>query len=81
MSRRFSAFLLVVLPVLPLCAQQFGAITGTVTDATGASIAGAAVVATNIATGQARNAASNEIGVYAFPYLVPGSYTVLKSSV
>src|SRR5450755_2665087 len=76
MLRRFSVFLLIVLPVFRLGAQQFGEITGTVTDASGAIIAGAHVTVANSATQQARNATSNDTGVYAVPYLVPGRYAV-----
>jgi hypothetical protein len=64
------------LPVFRLCGQQFGEVTGTVTDASGAVIAGAQVRVTNTATQQARSAASNDSGVYSVPYLVPGTYAV-----
>jgi len=76
MSRRLSVFLLIVLPVFRLGAQQFGEITGTVTDASGAIVAGAQVTVTNSGTQQVRNAASNDSVVYAMPYLVPGTYAV-----
>jgi hypothetical protein len=76
MLRRFRVFLLIALPVFRLCAQQFGEITGTVTDASGAIVAGAHVTVTNSATQQVREASSNDSGVYAIPYLVPGTYAV-----
>src|ERR1035441_9398558 len=76
MIRRLCAFLLIVLPAFRLCAQQFGEITGTVTDASGAIVSGAQVTVTNSATQQVRNAASNDAGIYAIPYLVPGTYAV-----
>lgn len=76
MSRWFSVPLLFALAGLRLGAQQFGEITGTVTDATGASIAGTLISVINTATGQTRNANSNETGAYSIPYLVPGTYTL-----
>src|ERR1022692_498653 len=76
MSQRFRVFLLIALPVLRLGAQQFGEITGTVTDASGASIAGTQLAVINNATQQTRNATSNDAGVYSVPFLVPGTYTV-----
>src|ERR1035437_1198580 len=76
MLRQFRVFLLIALPFFRLCAQQFGEITGTVTDASGAIVAGAHVTVTNSATQQVREASSNDSGVYAIPYLVPGTYAV-----
>jgi hypothetical protein len=76
MLRRFSILFLLVVPVFRLCGQQFGEITGTVTDASGAIIAGTQVRVTNTATQQARSANSNDSGVYSIPYLVPGTYAV-----
>jgi Carboxypeptidase regulatory-like domain/TonB dependent receptor len=56
--------------------QQFGEITGTVTDSTGAVIEGALVTVRNPATGQVRNARSNQTGTYSLPYLIPGTYDI-----
>src|ERR1700733_10891598 len=53
-----------------------GAISGFVSDASGASMAGASVETTNIATGVAEKSDTNNDGVYRFPSLIPGSYTV-----
>src|SRR6266498_376168 len=63
----------------PAGAQTLGEITGEVRDAQGAVIPGAEVIATNIATNVARNTMSNDAGVYAFPALPPGAYTVRVS--
>jgi hypothetical protein len=52
------------------------AITGTVTDASGAVIPGAEVVVTNQATNIATKATTTEAGLYAAPYLPAGNYTV-----
>jgi hypothetical protein len=51
-------------------------VTGTVTDSTGATIAGATVTITSTATGIAREATTNNSGVWAIPSLVPGTYLV-----
>jgi hypothetical protein len=53
-----------------------GTIVGTVSDATGAVIAGAQIVVANSATGAQRRAISNEAGSYTVPLLPPGSYGV-----
>ncbi|HEV2324675.1 MAG TPA: TonB-dependent receptor [Terracidiphilus sp.] len=53
-----------------------GAITGTVTDTTGAVIPGAQVTATNIANNIATTATTSETGSYTFSVLDPGIYTV-----
>ena len=44
--------------------QTLGQITGQVSDASGALVAGAAVSATNAATGGNRTTTSNEAGIY-----------------
>src|SRR5262245_19024608 len=59
-----------------LSAQTFGEITGVVTDSSGAVIVGAKVTATNAGTNAARVAASNDAGVYSFPAMQPGAYTL-----
>ncbi|HVW87688.1 MAG TPA: TonB-dependent receptor [Bryobacteraceae bacterium] len=72
----FLATLLAVLS-LPAKAQiSNGAIVGTVTDASGASVPGASITLTNIATSGRRTAQSNTDGNYEFPNLVPGRYRV-----
>ena len=59
-----------------LNAQTFGEITGVVSDSTGAVIVGAKVTATNTGTNAARTASSNDAGVYSFPAMQPGVYTL-----
>ena len=58
-------------PALAAYGQQTGEVTGTVTDATGALVAGATVTATNTATQQVRSVISNDTGTYTIPYLQP----------
>jgi hypothetical protein len=53
-----------------------GGITGYVSDSSGATVAEAAVEATNTATGVAAQARTNGDGVYRFSSLVPGTYSV-----
>ncbi len=51
-------------------------ITGTVTDPSGAPIAGAKVSATNVATNIAVTTDTNETGNYTTPFLAPGTYAL-----
>jgi hypothetical protein len=69
-----------------LCAAAFaltavaqsnkGTITGTVTDPNGAVVKDARITATNVATGEAREAATGDEGSYTLPALDPGVYRV-----
>jgi hypothetical protein len=62
---------------VPLLAQTFrGGIQGTVTDASGAAIPGAEVVATSTGTGLSRTQTSGPQGEYFFPELPLGQYSV-----
>jgi hypothetical protein len=49
-------------------------ITGTVSDPSGAAIAGATVTAKDVARGLSYTAVSNESGIYRFSQLAVGSY-------
>jgi Carboxypeptidase regulatory-like domain len=53
-----------------------GALTGTVTDATGAAIRGVQVKLTNEATGEVRTVVAQQSGSYIVPLLLPGTYRV-----
>src|SRR3974390_2126449 len=57
-------------------AQTAGAITGQVTDPSGALVPSASVTVTNIATNVVRSTESNSAGLYNFPDLPPGMYSV-----
>jgi Carboxypeptidase regulatory-like domain len=57
-----------------------GALSGTVTDPSGAVIANATVTATNIATGQTRTVTTDTSGVYKISLLPPGNYSVKFSA-
>jgi hypothetical protein len=69
-------FLVAALLAVPLCAQTLGEIVGEVRDSTGAVVPNATVTATNVATNAVRTTTTNEAGLYTFPALVPGTYTV-----
>lgn len=62
------------LPSTWLWAQTDAEITGIVRDPSGAAIAEAEIVVTNLATNQSRQATTNEAGTYTVPFLVPGRY-------
>jgi Carboxypeptidase regulatory-like domain/TonB dependent receptor/TonB-dependent Receptor Plug Domain len=58
-------------------AQTFrGTILGTVTDSSGAAIAGAAVAVKNVNTGLSRTVTTSEDGTYSVPELPIGTYSV-----
>jgi len=57
-----------------------GALTGTVTDPSGAVISGATVTATNVGTGQSRTTTTDSSGSYKFSLLPPGNYSVKFSA-
>jgi hypothetical protein len=54
----------------------YGSLTGAVTDPTQAVIPGATVQVVNLGTGTAKEAATNESGIYFFGDLQPGKYKV-----
>ena len=57
-------------------AQTLGEITGHLSDASGASLPGAAITLTSIATGAVRSAISTDAGDYSLPSVPPGLYRV-----
>lgn len=64
-----------VLIVLPAAAQEFrSTITGSVTDPTAATVAGAKVTATETSTGTKVQSVSDSSGLYTLPFLQPGTY-------
>ncbi|MBL8178677.1 MAG: TonB-dependent receptor, partial [Bryobacterales bacterium] len=74
---------LFALGLLPVCASAqsiTASITGTVSDATGAAIAGAKVIVTNNATGLTYNAQTNSAGVYNLPFLPVGGYNLVAEN-
>jgi hypothetical protein len=79
--RCLSALALVIVTCLPAFAQTItGSITGTVTDPTGAVVAGAKVTATNVLTGVATPTVTNQSGIYSLHFLQIGQYKVTVES-
>ncbi|HZQ44396.1 MAG TPA: carboxypeptidase-like regulatory domain-containing protein [Acidobacteriaceae bacterium] len=70
------AFLLMFFAAVGTKAQSTGTITGTVSDPTNAAIPDATVTVNNVGTGQSRSVQTNASGVFLFPDLPIGSYTM-----
>jgi len=67
--------LLLVCAAAPVLAQSDrGTITGTVTDPNGGLVAGAKITATNLSTGEVREATTSEEGNYTLPELAAAPY-------
>src|ERR1700675_5110388 len=79
---RLSKYLGVVVFALALftCGRLLAGVTasisGTVTDPSGAVVAGATVIATNVDTGVATTLTTNSQGFYSFQSLPLGNYTI-----
>ncbi len=78
------SFLLVVVLAwvassLLLCQTDTASVSGTVVDESGAVVTNASVNLTNNATGQQRTTSANSAGVYSFPNVPPGTYTLAVS--
>jgi Carboxypeptidase regulatory-like domain len=68
------------LPVGSLAAQTYqGRILGLIIDSSGAVVAGAKVMVTNLLTGVSRTLLTNSAGEYVAPDLDPGSYKVTSA--
>src|SRR5206468_3102511 len=82
MKSAFSALrLLFGMGLLAGCAwSQTAQITGTLTDASGAIVPNAQVMATNTETGVSRSSVTNESGNYLITALFPGPYRVTATS-
>jgi hypothetical protein len=76
MGRTLIVGLTCVLLCAPCAAQTLGTITGEVKDSTGGVVPGATVTVVNKGTNATRTTASNEVGLFDFPALPPGTYTV-----
>src|SRR5437879_6255165 len=81
MSRRSLTVALFVAFVLSTCSflqgqSTYGAVTGSVTDPSGAAITDAQVTLTNLGTAEKRTQATGPDGLYTFVNLIPGNYKV-----
>jgi Carboxypeptidase regulatory-like domain/TonB dependent receptor len=56
-----------------------GSLSGRVTDQSGSVVPGASVVVENLETGVKKSAKTNHAGLYRFPVLMPGSYSIRAS--
>jgi hypothetical protein len=79
----FSILLVVLIIFSPLRfqAQVAGAsLSGTVSDASGAALAGAKITIENLATGVSRDTTTDKDGFYTAPNLLPGTYEIAVSA-
>src|SRR5271154_4782400 len=80
--KRASFFVLIVLSLV-WASTSFsqtiitGAVTGTVTDPSGAVIIGAPIILKNVETGSIHNVKTNGAGLYRFDLIEPGNYTLM----
>ena len=70
------AFLMVSAAVSLHAQTTNGSIEGSVTDPSGAAVAGASVTARNMDTGLTQTTTTTEAGIYSLPNLPPGRYSV-----
>src|SRR5580704_5996712 len=81
-TRLTFAALFVVASVFQLSAQNVvltGGLSGRVTDQSGAVVRGALVVVRNLATAVTESATTQHGGLYQFPALMPGTYSIAAS--
>ena len=71
---------LICVPIQTSSQTVGGVMLGTVTDQTGAVIAGVSVFIKNLGTGVVTNAKTNSAGFYTAPTLPPGNYEVTATS-
>jgi hypothetical protein len=77
-ANRFLLLVAIAFLIAPLSFTQsyYGTISGTVMDATGATVPGIEVTLTNLETNISVKFPSNEVGNYRAPNLIPGKYRV-----
>ena len=66
----------------PMSAQNVvltGALSGRITDRSGAVVPGAQVIVRNLGTGVNQSTETNHAGLYRFPVLMPGTYSITAS--
>jgi hypothetical protein len=79
LNRIISLSLVIIFILSPFANAQVtvnGSIRGRITDATGGAIPGASVTLTNALTNVSIQSSSNEEGLYTFPRVVPGRYSL-----
>src|SRR6187401_1179925 len=70
------ACLFLIAPATAFAQETRGSIEGVVKDSTGGALPGVSVVAKHVATNSTVTAVTDATGVYRFPTVVPGLYTV-----
>ncbi len=76
-ARAFLASVLLLVSCTPLLAQSAtGSLAGRVTDSSAAAVPGAAIVASSLSTGLARDTTSRDDGTFVLVGLTPGRYRV-----
>lgn len=76
LSFAFAALLLLAASLTASAQVTGGAVTGTVSDAAGAALPNATVTLTSKTTGQALNTQTTDAGVFNFPNVAVGEYTI-----
>ena len=77
----FALVLLGVVPFAPIRAQVTGGtFSGTVSDPSGAAVAGAQITIMDVSTGVTRTTTSDSAGFYSVPNLQPGKYDVTTTA-
>ena len=80
--RAIGGMVIILASCLGLTAQNVvltGSLGGRVTDSSGALVPGASVVVRNLATGVEQTADTNHDGLYRFPVVMPGTYSITAS--
>src|ERR1039458_2000039 len=72
----FATFTLLLFSVSALAQTTGGRVLGTLTDQSGAAVAGATVVITDVQRGTLRTMTTDESGAYTAPDLQPGTYKI-----
>ncbi|HEX4230415.1 MAG TPA: carboxypeptidase regulatory-like domain-containing protein [Bryobacteraceae bacterium] len=80
MKRALLAMSLAVFGSLSILAQSTGRISGTIVDPSGSVVAKAAVTCTNSQTGLTRDTETNQDGIFVFPDVPIGTYTVTATA-
>ena len=81
--RGLCSVLVLVVNCILLPAQNVvltGSVSGRITDQSGAVVGGASVILKNLQTGVKLSAATNHTGIYNFPALSPGFYSIAGSA-
>ena len=72
--------IILLLPSLTYAQTLYGTLVGNVTDATGAAVVGATVIATNTGTGIAKTATTDSSGTFRLSNMDAGTYTISISA-